>query len=231
MCACRHRCVCFCCPCDDHRPRLRPAPYRRYGEDEKHVAAIFRVARRLAPCVIFLDEIDSLLGRRGSAHEHEATRRLRNEFLAQWDGLLSASSAGQRVLVLGATNRPFDLDEAALRRLPRRLALALPDGPAREQILRVLLADELGSVRGRHLDLAHLAGCAPRLQPARVESPPRQRLRGSPPARLSPPPPSRVISTPRPCGPAPAAASPTGTAAPTSSTSAPPRRSRPSASS
>ncbi|KAJ1639179.1 P-loop containing nucleoside triphosphate hydrolase protein, partial [Pavlovales sp. CCMP2436] len=127
-----------------------------YGEDEKYVAAIFRVARRIAPCVIFLDEIDSLLGRRGSAFEHEATRRLRNEFLSQWDGLLSGSPS-QRVLVLGATNRPFDLDEAALRRLPRRLALSLPDADARVQIFKVLLAEELGTSKGGALDLSYLA--------------------------------------------------------------------------
>lgn len=138
------------------------------------MAAIFRVARRLAPCVVFLDEIDSLLGRRGAASEHEATRRLRNEFLSQWDGLLSeppekergaradaGGAAGpQRVLVLGATNRPFDLDDAALRRLPRRLALHMPDAAARASILRVLLAEELASARGAGVDVEHVAACA-----------------------------------------------------------------------
>lgn len=62
--------------------------------------------------------MDSLLGARGGAFEHEATRRMRNEFMAAWDGLRSKDS--QRILILGATNRPFDLDDAVIRRLPRR---------------------------------------------------------------------------------------------------------------
>lgn len=64
-------------------------------------------------------QVDSLLGARGGAFEHEATRRMRNEFMAAWDGLRSKDS--QRILILGATNRPFDLDDAVIRRLPRRL--------------------------------------------------------------------------------------------------------------
>lgn len=63
-------------------------------------------------------QVDSLLGARGGAFEHEATRRMRNEFMAAWDGLRSKDS--QRILILGATNRPFDLDDAVIRRLPRR---------------------------------------------------------------------------------------------------------------
>lgn len=63
-------------------------------------------------------QVDSLLGARGGSHEHEATRRMRNEFMAAWDGLRSKEN--QRILVLGATNRPFDLDDAVIRRLPRR---------------------------------------------------------------------------------------------------------------
>ena len=60
-----------------------------------------------------------MLGARGGAFEHEATRRMRNEFMAAWDGLRSKEN--QRILILGATNRPFDLDDAVIRRLPRRL--------------------------------------------------------------------------------------------------------------
>lgn len=59
-----------------------------------------------------------MLGARGGSFEHEATRRMRNEFMAAWDGLRSKDS--QRILILGATNRPFDLDDAVIRRLPRR---------------------------------------------------------------------------------------------------------------
>lgn len=63
-------------------------------------------------------QVDSLLGARGGSFEHEATRRMRNEFMAAWDGLRSKEN--QKILILGATNRPFDLDDAVIRRLPRR---------------------------------------------------------------------------------------------------------------
>lgn len=80
---------------------------------------------RCFSCVLFIcycfvgsKQVDSLLGARGGSFEHEATRRMRNEFMAAWDGLRSKEN--QRVLILGATNRPFDLDDAVIRRLPRR---------------------------------------------------------------------------------------------------------------
>eukprot|EP00741_Cyanophora_paradoxa_P019253 tig00000215_g18588.t1 len=66
--------------------------------------------------------------------EHEATRRLKNEFMSNWDGLKSSES--DRVIVLAATNRPFDLDEAVLRRMPKRLLVDVPDAQARLRILK-----------------------------------------------------------------------------------------------
>ncbi|KAJ6740629.1 AAA ATPASE putative-RELATED [Salix purpurea] len=89
-----------------------------FGDAEKLTKALFSFASKLAPVIIFVDEVDSLLGARGGSFEHEATRRMRNEFMAAWDGLRSKDS--QRILILGATNRPFDLDDAVIRRLPRR---------------------------------------------------------------------------------------------------------------
>lgn len=59
-----------------------------------------------------------MLGRRENPGEHEAMRKMKNEFMTYWDGL--RTKANERVLVLAATNRPFDLDEAVIRRLPRR---------------------------------------------------------------------------------------------------------------
>lgn len=59
-----------------------------------------------------------MLGRRENPGEHEAMRKMKNEFMVNWDGLRTKDK--ERVLVLGATNRPFDLDEAVIRRLPRR---------------------------------------------------------------------------------------------------------------
>jgi SpoVK/Ycf46/Vps4 family AAA+-type ATPase len=84
------------------------------GEGEKTVRALFAVARAKQPSFIFIDEIDSILSSR-SSEEHESTRRLKNEFLVQFDGALTL--ADDRITVMGATNRPQDLDDAARRRL------------------------------------------------------------------------------------------------------------------
>lgn len=110
-----------------------------YGDAEKYVAGLFSLARKLSPSIIFIDEVDSLLSARGG-FEHEASRRMKNEFMAHWDGLKSA--AGNKVLVMAATNRPFDLDDAVLRRLSRRLLVDLPDQAARVQILQKVLQHE-----------------------------------------------------------------------------------------
>ncbi|CAL0334216.1 unnamed protein product [Lupinus luteus] len=111
-----------------------------FGDAEKLTKALFSFASKLAPVIIFVDEVDSLLGARGGALEHEATRRMRNEFMAAWDGLRSKEN--QRILILGATNRPFDLDDAVIRRLPRRIYVDLPDAENRMKILRIVLAQE-----------------------------------------------------------------------------------------
>ncbi|KAL8042011.1 hypothetical protein ABFX02_09G022200 [Erythranthe guttata] len=111
-----------------------------FGDAEKLTKALFSFASKLAPVIIFVDEVDSLLGARGGAFEHEATRRMRNEFMAAWDGLRSKDS--QRILILGATNRPFDLDDAVIRRLPRRIYVDLPDAQNRLKILKIILARE-----------------------------------------------------------------------------------------
>lgn len=111
-----------------------------FGEAEKYVKAVFTLANKIAPSVIFIDEVDSMLGRRGKDSEHSAMRKLKNEFMASWDGLRTRDK--ERVLVLAATNRPFDLDEAVIRRFPRRLMVDLPDAENRVKILRVILVDE-----------------------------------------------------------------------------------------
>ncbi|XP_059295033.1 uncharacterized protein LOC132048122 isoform X1 [Lycium ferocissimum] len=111
-----------------------------FGEGEKYVKAVFTLASKIAPSVVFVDEVDSMLGRRENPGEHEAMRKMKNEFMVNWDGLRTKDK--ERVLVLAATNRPFDLDEAVIRRLPRRLMVNLPDAPNREKILGVILAKE-----------------------------------------------------------------------------------------
>ncbi|EGO20955.1 hypothetical protein SERLADRAFT_363141 [Serpula lacrymans var. lacrymans S7.9] len=116
------------------------------GEGEKLVRAVFSLARRLSPCVVFLDEIDALFGARMSARESGgafAHRGVITEFMQEMDGL--KTSKDDRVIVIGATNRPFDLDDAVLRRLPRRLLVDLPGEKEREGkwiILRILLREE-----------------------------------------------------------------------------------------
>ncbi|RID49089.1 hypothetical protein BRARA_I05554 [Brassica rapa] len=111
-----------------------------FGEGEKYVKAVFSLASKIAPSVIFVDEVDSMLGRRENPGEHEAMRKMKNEFMINWDGLRTKDK--ERVLVLAATNRPFDLDEAVIRRLPRRLMVNLPDSGNRSKILSVILAKE-----------------------------------------------------------------------------------------
>ncbi|KGG52568.1 hypothetical protein DI09_15p350 [Mitosporidium daphniae] len=106
------------------------------GEGEKMVRALFAVARCRSPSVIFVDEIDSLLTARTEG-EMEATRRLKTEFLIQLDG---AGTDDARLLLIGATNRPQELDEAARRRLVKRLYIPLPDAAARADIVRRLCA-------------------------------------------------------------------------------------------
>ncbi|EDS39111.1 spastin [Culex quinquefasciatus] len=107
------------------------------GDGEKLVRALFSVAREMQPAIIFIDEVDSLLSERSSG-EHEATRRLKTEFLVQFDGL-PANSEADKIVVMAATNRPQELDEAALRRFPKRVYVTLPDLDTRELLLRRLL--------------------------------------------------------------------------------------------
>ncbi|KAL0321497.1 UNVERIFIED_CONTAM: Spastin [Sesamum calycinum] len=111
-----------------------------FGEDEKNVRALFTLAAKVSPTIIFVDEVDSMLGQRTRVGEHEAMRKIKNEFMTHWDGLLT--KPGERILVLAATNRPFDLDEAIIRRFERRIMVGLPSVENREMILRTLLSKE-----------------------------------------------------------------------------------------
>ncbi|KAH6781472.1 hypothetical protein C2S51_006765 [Perilla frutescens var. frutescens] len=107
------------------------------GETENLTRAVFSFASKLAPVIIFIDEVDSLLGARG--HNEYSSSRL-NEFMTAWDGLKSKER--ERILVIGATNRPYDLDDAVIRRMPRRIYVGLPDVENRSKILKVLLSKE-----------------------------------------------------------------------------------------
>ncbi|KAG2310430.1 hypothetical protein Bca52824_021987 [Brassica carinata] len=107
-----------------------------YGEAEKNVRALFTLAAKLSPTIIFVDEVDSMLGQRTRV----GTRTMKNEFMSHWDGLMT--KPGEGILVLAATNRPFDLDEAIIRRFERRIMVGLPSIESREKILRTLLSKE-----------------------------------------------------------------------------------------
>jgi SpoVK/Ycf46/Vps4 family AAA+-type ATPase len=89
-----------------------------FGDGEKNVPALFSFAAKVAPTIIFVDEVDSMLGQRALSSEFDVVRKIKNEFMSHWDGFLSKSS--ERILVLTTTNRPFDLDEAIIRRFERR---------------------------------------------------------------------------------------------------------------
>jgi len=116
------------------------------GEGEKLVRTLFRVAAYREPAVIFIDEIDSLLSQRSDG-ENEASRRIKTEFLVQLDGVeKNCDGKDVRVLVVGATNRPQELDEAARRRFIKRLYIPLPDKIARTTLIGNLLKKNTASV-------------------------------------------------------------------------------------
>ncbi|QDZ24120.1 ATPase family AAA domain-containing protein [Chloropicon primus] len=110
------------------------------GEGEKMVRTLFGLAGYMQPAVIFIDEIDSILSARKSDGEHEASRRLKTEMLVQIEGC-DPSSSERRVLIVGATNRPEELDEAARRRMPKQLYIPLPCEEARKAMVEKGIAE------------------------------------------------------------------------------------------
>uniref|UniRef100_G3SVI2 Katanin p60 ATPase-containing subunit A1 n=1 Tax=Loxodonta africana TaxID=9785 RepID=G3SVI2_LOXAF len=127
------------------------------GESEKLVRLLFEMARFYSPATIFIDEIDSICSRRGTSEEHEASRRVKAELLVQMDGVGGASEnddPSKMVMVLAATNFPWDIDEALRRRLEKRIYIPLPSAKGREELLRISLRElELAN----DVDLASIA--------------------------------------------------------------------------
>nr|OQO26020.1 hypothetical protein B0A51_08133 [Rachicladosporium sp. CCFEE 5018] len=130
--------------------------YEKYvGEGEKMVRAVFSLAKKLSPCIVFIDEADAIFGSRdgGGGGNRNTHREIINQFLREWDGM---SEHG--VFMMVASNRPFDLDDAVLRRLPRRVLVDLPRKEDREAILKIHLK---GEQLAEDVDLTALAEKTP----------------------------------------------------------------------
>jgi SpoVK/Ycf46/Vps4 family AAA+-type ATPase len=110
-----------------------------YGESQKLAAAVFTLAVKLQPCIIFIDEIDSFLRSRNTT-DHEATAMMKAQFMSLWDGLITDPNC--TVIVMGATNRPQDLDRAILRRMPATFHIPMPNAMQRMKILDLTLENE-----------------------------------------------------------------------------------------
>ncbi|GFO00933.1 ATPase family aaa domain-containing protein 1 [Plakobranchus ocellatus] len=110
-----------------------------YGESQKRAEAVFSLAVKLQPTIIFIDEIDSFLRSRSSS-DHEATAMMKTQFMSMWDGLTTDPDV--HVMVMGATNRPQDVDAAILRRMPSQFYVSMPNEAQRKSILQLILQNE-----------------------------------------------------------------------------------------
>ncbi|CCD14043.1 unnamed protein product [Trypanosoma congolense IL3000] len=123
------------------------------GDTERNSAAVFTLAEKLSPCVIFIDEIDALLGTRTSmdAAHHTNTK---TTFMTNWDGIIQSKS---KIVVIGATNRPLSIDDAIRRRLPLQLEVPPPAASERKKILDILLRHDVQDKTARDRLIDYIA--------------------------------------------------------------------------
>ncbi|TMS38066.1 hypothetical protein L596_004873 [Steinernema carpocapsae] len=124
-----------------------------YGESQKMVAALFSVAVKFQPTIIFIDEIDSFLRSR-QVTDHEVTAIVKAQFMTLWDGFASGNN---EIMILGATNRREDVDEAILRRMPAQFEVSMPNSTSRAQILQKILCTENASADIDYMAIANEA--------------------------------------------------------------------------
>lgn len=119
------------------------------GEGEKMVRTLFALAKIHQPSVVFIDEIDSLLCARNE-NDQEGSRRIKTEFMVQFGGTRSGDD--DRILIIGATNRPEELDEAVRRRLEKRLYIPLPNKEGRRSFIKHTIESE--KEKGLKIDIS-----------------------------------------------------------------------------
>lgn len=131
-----------------------------FGDTNKLVSALWSLAYKLQPAILFIDEVDALLGTRHSI-EHEASTTMKTEFMQLWEGF---ETTNNNIVVLGATNRRESLDDAVLRRFSLQYEVKLPRAAQREAILRIMLKKHVEEMGPQSVDvalLAELGGAAP----------------------------------------------------------------------
>ena len=113
-----------------------------FGESEKLLKAVFSLARKIQPTIIFIDEVDSICGTiSGDSNSYsQVMLHIKTELLTLWDGL--ATGEKNRIIVIGATNRPNEIDKSFLRRMPLQFEFHLPNPEERKAILGLILKDE-----------------------------------------------------------------------------------------
>ena len=136
---------------------------RKYvGETSRMVKTLFTLSKKVSPCLVFMDEIDSIFRSRGADEgASDVYRDLKTEFMQLWDGMGvvdgEQSSTDERLLIIGATNRPFDVDPAIQRRMPRSFFVGLPTKTERVEIIKKLLTKTNKVPLARGLDFNAVA--------------------------------------------------------------------------